>query len=188
MPDILTEQEYKKNKEYYLMKISSGAVFIYPTDTIYGIGCDAKNSEAVQRLRFIKERSKKPLSVIAPNKEWISRNCFCEEEYLNKLPGPYTLILKLKHKDCISKFVNLETNNLGVRIPKHWITEIAELLQTPIVTSSANISGHNFMTEISNLDKTVKERIDFIIYAGQLQGKPSTIIDLTKENPKIIKR
>ena len=72
-------------------------IFIYPTDTIYGLGCDATNEKLVKELREIKNRDDKPLSVIAPSVKWIFDNFDVGLELLEKyLPGPYTLLLKKK--------------------------------------------------------------------------------------------
>jgi L-threonylcarbamoyladenylate synthase len=160
------------NKE----EILGGVVFIYPTDTIYGVGCDATNDNSVKRVREIKLRDEKPFSVIAPSKDWIKENCVVGPE-LDKLPGAYTLILKLKNKSCISKFVNNGLDTLGVRIPKHWISNLVSELGIPIVTTSANKSGEKFMTCLEDLDIGV----DFVIDEGKLNGKPSTIIKDGKE-------
>ena len=168
--EILTKDKISKNK------IMNGAVFIYPTDTIYGIGCDARNDKSVKRIRKIKLRETKPFSVIAPSKSWIKENCFVGDE-LNYLPGPYTLILKLKNKNCISKFVNNDLETLGVRIPNHWFSKIVEELGIPIVTTSVNKTGEKFMTCLEDLDI----KVDFVIYEGKLKGKPSKIIKEGKE-------
>tara|TARA_Y100000034_G_C6812031_1_gene364973 strand:- start:354 stop:851 length:498 start_codon:yes stop_codon:yes gene_type:complete len=163
---IYNKEEFNKNKEELLTKIKEGNIFIYPTDTIYGIGCDARNFEAVKRIRELKNRDEKPFSVIAPSKEWIIDNC--EEKNLDKLPGPYTLILKLKNKECVASNVSgLDT--LGVRIPDHWFK-----VDIPIVTTSVNKSDKNNMTSLEDLDKDIK--VDFIIYEGEKKGKSSKII------------
>ena len=185
---VVLKEEYEQHREEYLRKIATGAVFVYPTDTIYGIGCDATSSIAVEKLRLIKERYKKPFSVIASNKDWIRHNCIVHEDYLDKLPGPYTLIIKLKKPNAVSPLVNPDMHTIGVRIPNHWCSEIATLLNIPIVTTSANIVGHNFMTSLANLSHTIKSKDDFILYEGPLEGRPSTILDLTKEKLEVIKR
>ena len=151
----------------YLDRIRKGEVFIYPTDTIYGIGCDATNFKAVERIRKIKLRDIKPFSVIVPSKEWILENCYAKN--LDKLPGSYTLILKLKNK-CVSE--NVSKNTLGVRIPDHWISEVVKELGFPIVTTSVNKSGEKPMTSLKDLDLEV----DFVIYEGEKKGKSSEII------------
>ncbi len=184
---VLTQDEFNVRKEEILMKIKDGAVFIHPTDTIYGIGCNANHQSAVKRVREIKARNERPFSVIAPSKEWINENCHNGEKWIEKLPGPYTLILKLKNKECIVDEVNMGMDTLGVRIPDHWFSNVASESKTPIITTSANITGEDFMTTLDNLDPEIESKIDFIIYEGEKHGKPSKIIDLT-DGEKVIER
>ena len=179
---LIDKTEFDVNKEEYLELIRNGAVFIYPTDTIYGIGCDATNKEAVQKIREIKERKETPFSVIAPKKIWIQENCevFGQgKDYVNKLPGKYTLILALKQENCVANNVNPKDNStLGVRIPNHWISEVVKELEKPIITTSVNRSGESFLTDISKLPVGIRSRVDFAINDGIIEGKPSQVIDL----------
>lgn len=188
----ITKEEFKIRKNELFTKIEEGAVFIHPTDTIYGLGCNALNNKAVKKIREIKERYTRPFSVIAPGKKWIYENCITDkkeiQEWIEKLPGPYTLILKLKKKSCIAPNVNTDLDTLGVRIPNHWFTGAVIELGLPIVTTSANITGGDFMTSIENLDPKIKSRINFIIYEDEKKSHPSKIIDLTKDKVEFIKR
>ncbi len=187
---IITKDEFGLVKEELAEKIESGEVFIYPTDTIYGIGCDATNETSVLKLRNIKNQHDRPLSVIAPSVEWVKQNCIVTdeiEEWLKKLPGPYTLVLKLKNPKAISISVN-DTGSVGVRIPNHYISRFVSFLGFPIITTSANISGNMFMTSIEDLDNSIKSKVDFFIDDGEIRGKPSTIIFLDKEKIEIRKR
>jgi len=186
---ILTKDEINVNKEVILEVMENGAVFIHPTDTIYGIGCNANEEEFVNQVRAIKGRAEAPFSVIAPSKDWIRRNCFVSEEaekWLEKLPGPYTLILKAK--DSVAKNVAPGMETLGVRIPDHWFSKIVEELGLPVVTTSANRSGGDFMTSLDNLDDEIKPKIEFIIYEDEKHGRPSKIVDLTGEEVKVKER
>ncbi len=186
---ILTKDEVNVNKEVILEVMGNGAIFIHPTDTIYGIGCNATEDEFVGAIRNIKGRPDSPFSVIAPSKEWIKKNCVINEKaerWLDKLPGPYTLILK--SKNSIAKNVAPGMDTLGVRIPDHWFSDIVEELGLPVVTTSANKAGGDFMTSLDNLDDEIKPKIEFIIYEDEKHGRPSTIIDLTGKEPKIKKR
>ncbi len=176
-----------EEKEEIMFEIECGAVFIYPTDTIYGIGCNATDSKAVRRIRKIKV-SKKPFSVIVPGKKWIENNCVIEtqhQKYLKKLPGKYTLILKLKNKDSIAREVSTKT--IGVRIPKNEFSKLVEDLGFPVVTTSVNETGKKFLTNLKNLDKKIERQVDFAVDAGKINGKPSTIIDLTQKKPRILR-
>ena len=186
---IYNLDEFKLEREAILNEIVDGAVFIYPTDTIYGIGCDATNSDSVKKIRKLKARAENPFSVIAPSLEWVRENCIVTkdgEEWLDKLPGPYTLIFKLK-QDCVAKNVNPGLKTLGIRIPSHWIRNVAAEANVPIVTTSVNKSNEDYMTSLENLNPSIKKGIDFIIYEGEKEGKPSKIIDLT-DKVKVIKR
>jgi len=181
---VLTKEEFLMERLFLFKKIIHDAVFIHPTDTIYGIGCNAESEEAVKKVRKIKQRQDNPFSVIAPSKEWIKENCEADakaEEWIDKLPGPYTLILKLKNKECIAKSVNLGLDTLGIRIPEHWISEVIEEFGKPIVTTSANVTGGNFMTNVDDLDSSIKSKLDFVVYEGEKKGRPSEILDLSKE-------
>ncbi|MFC1705116.1 Sua5/YciO/YrdC/YwlC family protein, partial [Nanoarchaeota archaeon] len=137
---VLTKEEFLIERLFLFKKIMQNAIFIHPTDTIYGIGCNAESEEAVKKVREIKQRQDNPFSVIAPSKDWIRKNCEVgkeAEEWLDKLPGPYTLILKLNNKECIANSVNLGMDSLGVRIPEHWFSKIIEEFGGPIITTSA---------------------------------------------------
>ena len=82
-----------------IKEIKAGKIFIYPTDTLYGIGCNAEDKEAVEKIREIKGRDNKPFSVIAPSFKWIEDNLIIDCNLKEYLPGAYTIILKKKDKD-----------------------------------------------------------------------------------------
>ena len=186
--EILSKEEVQKRKDEILQWIKNNKVFIYPTDTIYGIGCNATEFTAVKKIREIKKRITTPFSVIAPSKEWIKNNCLiADEKWLDKLPGPYTLILPLKNIHAVAPNVS-NGKTLGVRIPDHWFSSIIRELSFPIVTTSANIHGEPFMTSLETLSPEIQSQIDFIIYEGEKKGTPSTLIDLSQNDVKEIKR
>jgi L-threonylcarbamoyladenylate synthase len=188
---IYNKDEFKLNKDRILKEIKNGAVFIYPTDTIYGIGCNALDSKAVKRVRDMKGRYNQPFSVIAPSKDWIKANCKMTkdgEEWLKKLPGPYTLIFKIRNKDAVCTETIPGIDSLGVRIPDHWFSDASTELGVPIITTSANQVGKYFMTSLDNLSSDIKKVIDFIIYEGEKQGSPSTIVNLSEAKVDIKKR
>ena len=183
---ILTKDEFMHAKYDYAKAIKEGAVFIHPTDTIYGIGCNAMIPESVKRLREIKKQFTKPLSVIVPSRDWIRDNCDTPNRvemrrWIKKLPGPYTIILELKNYKSVASETNLGTGTIGIRIPEHWISEMAAKLDIPIVTTSANISGKDYMTNLDDLDRPIAEQVDFVIYEGEKEGHASTIINLAGE-------
>ncbi len=174
----------EKLQEKIKQEIIKGSMFVYPTDTVYGLGCDAFNAVSVKKIREIKGTNH-PFSVIAPSKEWIRKNLFVNEEYMKKLPGPYTLIFKKKRQTFLSA-ASIDWT-LGVRIPYHPLTNIIQETGKPFVTTSANISGDSTISSVQDVPEKIKNSIDFIIDGGILSGKPSTIFDLTGEKPKRIR-
>ena len=186
---ILNFDEFKIEKEAILDEIINGAVFVYPTDTIYGLGCNAQISSSVKKIRQLKGRTNNPFSVIAPSLDWVKENCIVakkDEEWLRKLPGPYTLIFRLK-KDCVAKEVNPGLKTLGVRIPRHWISNVAAEANIPVITTSVNRSSEDYMTSLEDLDSSIKAGANFILYEGKKEGKPSKLVDLTG-TVKVIER
>ena len=164
--EILTKDEFDINKNEIFDKIRDGSIFIHPTDTIYGIGCNALDSKSVKKIRLIKGRATTPFSIIAPSKKWICDNFEIKQhakEWIEKLPGALTLILK-KKDGKVAEEVAPGLNTLGIRIPNHWLSSAITELGFPVVTTSANKVGEDFMTSLDDLDISIKEHIDFIIY------------------------
>jgi L-threonylcarbamoyladenylate synthase len=169
-------------QEKIIEEILSGKIFIYPTDTIYGIGCNALNEDAVLELKEIKQRDKeKPLSVIAPNKSWIKENCIEEPEGIidKYLPGPYTVILKKKKPEFLTWCS--KTDLLGVRIPRNDFTEIVQKSGVPFVTTSVNVSGEEPVKEVVQISDKILDKVDHVIDHGTLNNSPSTLILNGKE-------
>jgi L-threonylcarbamoyladenylate synthase len=160
-------------------EILAGKIFIYPTDTIYGIGCNALVREAVLKIREIKKRDIKPFSVIAPSLEWIKRNCVVNVDLEKYLPGPYTVILKKKDKNFLSYVSEGET--IGVRIPNHEFTKKIQLSGIPFITTSVNFSGEKSANEIKEIPESIIKKVDYVFDMGKLSGKPSTLIINGKE-------
>ena len=181
---IIDRQYVLKNRGQIIKAITRGQIIIYPTDTIYGIGCNAFDKNSVNKIRELKRRETKPFSVIVPGKIWVRDNCELNkdvEKYLKKLPGPYTLFLRLRSGVEIPAAVNpSENGTIGIRIPKHWFKDLISEAGVPFVTTSVNISGRPHMTNLHDLDESIKNNVDFIIYEGEINGRESIKIDLTK--------
>ena len=160
--------------------ILQGKIFIYPTDTIYGMGCNALNEKAVERIRHIKGRDRdKPLSIIAPGLDWIKKHCMIDVNLKKYLPGPYTIILK-KKDPLFLRHVS-DTDSLGIRIPKIDFSKKIEEAGVPFITTSVNLSGQPFAKSIEEIPKEILNKVDRVIDTGELNGKPSTLIINGKE-------
>jgi tRNA threonylcarbamoyl adenosine modification protein (Sua5/YciO/YrdC/YwlC family) len=178
--EIFTQTEVQLRFKEIVEHIRAGAVFIHPTDTIYGIGCNAMDEKAVAKVRRIKERPESPFSVWVPEKKWITENCFVHNvNELKKLPGPYTFVLHVK-PHAVAKNVAPEKKTLGVRFPNHWFTRVVEAAGVPLITTSVNKAGERFMTDLENLDDDIETVVAFCIYEGEKQARPSKIINLAE--------
>lgn len=176
--DFVTKDEFQQKRQSLIMKIAQGAIFIYPSDTIYRIGCDATNEDAVARLRKLKNTTV-PFSVVAPSKQWIRQHCMVDEvaeDALDLLPGRYVLVLPVANRNAVAKST-ITSDLIGVRIPRHWTHEIASLLGHPIITTSANIAGDDYMKSKSDIHPSVSKVADFCIYDGAIKGAKIQVLD-----------
>jgi len=183
----MNREEFLEKLDFYVEEIKKGKIFVYPTDTIYGIGCDINNCNSIEKIREIKKRDGKPFSVIA-SKTWILDNCEIDEKLVDKyLPGPYTLILKLKKDLKCKKDLVGGLDSVGVRIPKNWFCELLVENNILFVTTSVNIAGEKHITKIDEINKEIESKVDYVIEDGILNGEPSTLVDL-RESEKILER
>jgi L-threonylcarbamoyladenylate synthase len=184
---ILSKEELEQNPRS-LVKELKEQVFIYPTDSIYGIGCDATNQELVQKVRELKNSTIQPFSIIPPNKEWVYDNCEIShqaKEWIEKLgtqpliegkEQPFSIILKLKNKQALAHNVLQGKDTVSIRIPDHWFSYYIQKMSVPIITTSANPTGGNFMTNIDDLHERIKTSIELCVYEGEKKGHPSTLV------------
>lgn len=171
-------------------ELSNGALIVYPTDTIYGIGVDIHNQNAIDRVYNIKERRyDKPLSVCVHDvnqlRQVAQSNKIIDDIIGQLLPGPYTLLLK--KRDVISDKLTANSDKIGIRIPDNSISSYLTRYY-PITSTSANISGSRTADNILDIADELGDDIDYYIDDGLLDKGASTIIDLTTEYPSIIRR
>lgn len=162
--------------------VKEGSTIIYPTDTVYGLGCALGQEEG--RIFELKRRDwDKPLSLAFPDlemvKEYVELGKEGEKFIKERLGEPYTFIVK-KRQDKISDIVTAGKKTVGVRIPHHVICKkIIEKVGKPIITTSANFSGAPAPCKVEELNPILKEDVDVIVDAGECElGKPSTVIDI----------
>lgn len=175
---IIDRAYVESHRDEIINAIKNGKIFIYPTDTIYGLGTNALLSASVRKIRELKRREAKPFSVIAPSKAWVLENCVARAEDLDKfLPGPYTLFLRRKG-ECVASEVNPNDNSLGVRLPDHWFTALVAEAGVPFVTTSVNVSGMPHMEKIEDAPEEILSAVDYIVYEGEKKGNSSEKVSL----------
>jgi L-threonylcarbamoyladenylate synthase len=180
----------EKIKEKIKEAIIRGDIFIYPTDTIYGVGCNSNNIDNVKKICKAKNRSlNKPFSVIVPSKEWIEKNTEISKNNMvfvdRLLPGPYTIVLKAKKSVQIPKIVISDEGTIGVRIPKNEFTDFIREQNALFITTSVNMSEEEPVTSIKEIPDQIKNTADWVIDAGELKNPPSRVFDLTANELKI---
>ena len=177
---VIDKAYVESHKHEILEAIRVGKIFIYPTDTIYGMGTNARIEDSVKKIRELKQRDQKTMSVIAPSKEWIEENCVVDRETIDKyLPGPYTLWMNKKEGAEALKGVNVEDNTIWVRIPGNWFTEVVQEAGVPFVTTSVNVTGEPHMEKLEDVRGEVLDQVDYIVYEGEKKGKRSEKVVLT---------
>lgn len=170
--------------------MAEGGVILYPTDTVYGLGANIFNKEAVERINEIKQRdSDKPLSVLVSNLDALDLVAdvnFKNWSLINRwLPGPFTFILP-KQK-IVPSYIS-PNDKIGVRIPDNKIA-ISLARVFPIVTTSANVADKETLSNPQDILKQIGDSVDLIIDVGDLESSsPSTIIDLTDFRPALVRR
>lgn len=169
--------------------MAGGGVILYPTDTVYGLGANIFNNDAVERIYEIKKRDQsKPLSVLVQNTESLELIADLNRstrEIINKwLPGPFTFILN--KKNVVSPYVSA-SSKVGVRIPDYKIARaLASLF--PITTTSANLTNECTLSNPQDILKQIGNDIDLVIDVGDLgAAKPSTVIDLSSSKPTLVR-
>ncbi len=163
--------------------LRAGGLILYPTDTVWGIGCDATNEEAVQRIYALKQsENKHAMLVLCPSADEIVR-------YVNRAPGiafevmematsPLTLILP--GAVGVAKNLIPDEGTLGVRVPDHAFCQLLlRKLGRPLVSTSANISGEKTPRTLSEITPEIVAGVDYVVnprFEGRPTGKSSSII------------
>ncbi|NMM48745.1 L-threonylcarbamoyladenylate synthase [Marinigracilibium pacificum] len=184
----------KKIKEVAQV-LSEGGVVIYPTDTVYGMGCDLTNSKAIERVCRIKQVSSKKLdlSFICYDLSHISeyaKNIDNSTFKLMKraLPGPYTFILNASSK--VPKILNVKKKTVGIRVPDNNIPrEIVNELGNPIITTSIKDEDEiiEYSTDPSLIYEKFKNLVDIVIDGGFGGNIGSTVIDCSGNQAELLR-
>lgn len=185
-------KDYQKLR-YPAEIIKNGGIVVFPTETVYGIGTNGLDKEAVERLYRIKERPlNKPISLLVSDFEMIEKVAknISEIEYkiMKKFfPGPLTIILN--KKDIVPDNVTSGGSTVGIRMPDEEITrKLIEYAGIPIAAPSANISGKPSGIVVQDIIKEFGDKVDYYIDGGKSKlGIGSTIVKVENNNIKILR-
>ena len=193
---ILYEVNQDNPQERLILKVvdalKNGGVISYPTDTVYGIGCDIFNKKGIDRIRLLKGKTHKtPLSFICPDLKDIAKYAHVSNRAYkvmrHLLPGPYTFVLKTTR--LIPKLMVSKRKTVGIRVPDNNICQaLLKELGHPIVSTSASFGEFDIFTDAYDIDNKLGHFLDAIIDAGFLGVTTSSVVDLTDDNNFIVLR
>ena len=170
--------------------LEAGEVIGYPTDTVYGLGCDLLNKKAVDRLYALKQMDRShQLAFICPDLADIARYAIVENQAYrilrHYLPGPYCFILEATRE--VPKLLQSKKKSVGIRIPNHAVTlAIARELGRPLISTTASRPGEDPFVDPDEIDSAFKG-LAMVLDAGAGGMVPTTVIDLTKRPPEIVR-
>ncbi|MHB8092643.1 MAG: L-threonylcarbamoyladenylate synthase [Syntrophales bacterium] len=171
--------------------LRDGGIVIYPTDTVYGMGCDLFNKKGIDRIYEIQRRDrKKPLSFVCADLKDISHYARVTDEAYKimrrLLPGPYTFVLEASR--IVPKTILPKRQTTGIRVPDNRICQalVAEL-GSPIISASVKDEDGELLSDPRIIEELFGRRVDMIIDGGIIVAKPSSVISILEEGPEVLR-
>lgn len=172
--------------------LHKGGVIAYPTDTVYGIGCDIFNKEGLERIYEMKRLPRsKPLSFICENLKELSQYAQVSNSGYKTMkrlfPGAYTFILRASRE--VPRMVLSHQRTVGIRIPDNKIClALVRELGHPIISTSASVEPDETLSDPVEIDKKFGPLLNLVVDGGILVSNPSTVIDFTEEeSPQVVR-
>lgn len=188
--EINTEHPEPRKIRRAVDALEAGEVIAYPTDTVYGLGCDIGNKRAIDRLYQIKGMDRaQPLAFICPDLSEIARYAIVDNQIYRVLkrflPGPYCFILEATRE--VPRTLQTKRKTIGIRVPNHEVTRlIVTELGRPIISTTAQRSGQEPHVDAAEIDEDFKG-LGLVLDAGGGGVVPTTVVDLTVQPPQVIR-
>ncbi len=171
--------------------LEGGGVVAYPTDTVYGLGCDIFNKKAIQRVHQIKRQpDAKPFSFICPDLKELSHYArvtnYAYKTLRRLLPGPYTFVLEGSRE--VPKMMLTRRKTAGIRVPDHPICQaITQALGHPLLSTSATDHEGRILKDAWEIEELLGKQIDLIVDGGPVSGLPSSVVSLVDDIPEVLR-
>lgn len=185
-----------KDKDYESIaaRLRKGEVLLYPTETTYGLGCVASERAGIERIFELKQRpAERPFLVLVRDRKMLT-------EYVSEIPAPYeplmerfwpgplTLVFPARENMLPLDLLAPGLSTLAIRISSDpFCTRLLEALGTPLVSTSANLSGAPNPTSLEDVSHFVKNGVDMLVDGGTLSGRPSTVVRLDGGKAAIVR-
>lgn len=187
---------HSQNPQMRLIKkavevLRQGGIIIYPTDTVYGLGCDLSNKKGIERIYEIKRRNKKqPLSFVCSDLKHISQYAkvtdYAYKTMKRFLPGPYTFILEASR--LVPKIILPKRSTTGIRVPNNNIClALVTELEQPIISSSVKTANGEDLGNPCLIEEHFGKLVDLIIDGGIINPEPSSVISLVDDEIEILR-
>lgn len=174
--------------------LAAGGTVVYPTDTVYGLGCSVDRKDAIERIHMIKrQRKDKPFSFVCSDLKHISEYARVENAAFkimkHLIPGPYTFILPAARLKRFPSILVSKRKTVGIRVPDSAVTlALVRELGHPILSTSATDDAGNVLHDPSSIAEKYRTIVDVIIDVGPLLSEQSTVLDLTGDQPVIVRQ
>ena len=174
-----------------IKNIEDGNLVIVPTDTVYGISCDATNKNAIEKVFIAKKREKKPLIVMVSNidmlKKYVKDINDLEQKLIDKY-WPNTLTILFKKSDNLLEEITCGSEYVGIRMPDNkLLLDLMNKINKPIISTSANISGSSVITNTNLIEPELKEYISYVYDDGEKTNVASTLVKVEDGRIKILR-
>lgn len=163
--------------------IRDGELVVYPTETVYGLAADALDADAVERVFDAKARDRSnPISFAVPSVpaalEYVQTTTREREFMASFLPGPVTVLCR--RRETVPDELTAGADRVGVRVPDHRLAlALCERAETPITSTSANVSGRSSARRIEDLDPEIRDRAAVVLDGGETAGTESTVVNVS---------
>jgi tRNA threonylcarbamoyl adenosine modification protein (Sua5/YciO/YrdC/YwlC family) len=171
--------------------LRSDGVIVYPTDTVYGLGCHIQSKKALERVRRIKRMgNKRHLTFVFADLKQISLYAQVTDSAYRILrrflPGPYTFVLRATR--LVPRIVLTKRNEVGIRIPDNRVCQaLLEEMGTPILSSSVRMPDDQLLDDPREIDRIYKGRADLVVDGGVFLPEPSSVISLLDDEPAVLR-
>ncbi|MBN2338819.1 MAG: threonylcarbamoyl-AMP synthase [Acidobacteria bacterium] len=172
--------------------LRGGGLVVYPTDSVYGLGCDLLDKNAVEKIYRIKGNDKrKILSFICRDLKNISEYAYVPNEAYkvmrHLLPGPYTFLLGATRQ--VPRILLEKRKTVGIRVPDHPVCQaLLDGLGHPVISTSASLPGGSYLSDPDEIESAFGHLVDIFLDTGPGGLEPSTIIDFTGDEPVIVRQ
>ncbi|MBF0275264.1 MAG: threonylcarbamoyl-AMP synthase [Nitrospinae bacterium] len=189
--EISPENPQKKRIESAVDCIKKGGIIIYPTDTVYGIGCSIEQKSAIEAIKLLKgKKDHQPFSFICSSIQEASKYAHFDTDIFRVmkrvLPGPYTFLLEASKE--APRTIMSKRKKVGIRIPNHNVPlEIVKQLGHPIITTSVNKSGEEHLTDPKEINDKFGHGVALILECGVIDNGQSTIVEWNDEGLNVIR-